>query len=153
VIHFETADADSPDMPRRFASFALSATVATVSGFAALSGLFWGFGLKCDDSCGDPPPWRDDVNAWQWEALGVVGVVAFGCSLVFVVALAAGRRTLASLALTAWVLAAVAYLVLFRDSGLTSHAGRGWLGLAIVAGAGVVAIASRPPRARHPLSS
>jgi hypothetical protein len=140
-------------MPRRFASFALSAAVATVSGFAALIGLFWGFGLKCDDSCGDPPPWRDDVNAWQWDALGAVGVGAFGCSLVFVVALAAGWRTLASLALAAWGLAAATFLVLFSDSGLTSHAGRGWLGLAVVAAAGVAAIASRPPRARHTLGA
>jgi hypothetical protein len=140
-------------MPRRFASFALSAAVATVSGFAALIGLFWGFGLKCDDSCGDPPPWRDDVNAWQWDALGAIGMGALVCSLVFVVTLAAGRRMLASLALAAWGLAALVFLMLFRDSGLTSHAGRGWLGLAVVAGAGVAAIASRPPRARHPLSS
>jgi hypothetical protein len=126
----------------------LALSVAAVSGFAALIGTFWGFGLKCDDSCGTPPPWRDDPNASQWSALGATGLAGFACALVFLVGVAAGSRAIASAALGAWVLLAVGFLTLFRDSGLTSHAERGWLGLAGVALAGIVAIALRPPRAR-----
>ena len=138
-------------MPQRLGSFVLALAVATTSGYAALTGLVWGFGLKCDDSCSEPPPWRDDPNAWQWDALGVVALGGFACSLIFLVAVAAGRRTIASTAFVSWGLLAVAFLMLFRDSGLTSHAERGWVGLAGIAIAGAVAIALRSPRKRHPL--
>jgi hypothetical protein len=119
---------------------------------AAYVGLLWGLILKCDDSCSAPPPWRNDPSSWQWDALGWVGVGGFACSLVFVVCLAAGRKLTASIALASWSLVAVAFLTLFRDSGLTSHAERGWLGLAGVGIVGVAAIALRPPPTRTPLT-
>jgi multidrug transporter EmrE-like cation transporter len=131
----------------------LAAAVAAVSGLAALIGMAWGFGLKCDDSCGTPPPWRDDVNAWQWNALGAIGIGGFACAAIFVLAIAAGRRVAAAVALAAWAGLAAAFLTLFRDSGLTSHAERGWLGLAGLAILGVAAIAVRPPRAEHGTAS
>ena len=52
------------------------------------------------------------------------------------------RRRSASLAtLAAWVLLAAAFMTLFRESGLTSNAGRGWAAIAVLFGAGVIAIA------------
>jgi hypothetical protein len=137
-------------MPERVASFVLAIAVVGITGFAALIGLLWGFGLKCDDSCSAPPPWRNDPSAWQWSALGTIGIGGFGASLIFVVAVAAGRRITASVALALWALLAVAFLRLFRDAGLTSHSGRGWLGVAGAAIAGAAAIAlRRPPDHQH----
>ena len=75
------------------------------------------------------------------------------CSVIFVFAIAAGRRVVASVALAAWVGLAIALLMLFRESRLTSHSERGWFGLAVVAIAGLAAIVFRFPRAhRHPHS-
>jgi len=138
------------DTLRLIGSLVLALAIAAVSGFAALVGTLWGFGLKCDDSCSSLPPWRNDPDAWQWNALGWIGLGAFACSLIFLVAVAAGRRTIASVALVSLGLLAAAFLVLFRDSGLTSHAGLGWAVIALAAVAGAVAIALRSPHKRHP---
>jgi hypothetical protein len=135
-------------MPRRLGSSLLAIGIATISGFAALVGLVWGFGLKCDDSCGEAPPWRDDPSAWQWNALGAVAIGGFVCSLLLVAAVVSRRRALASAALVSWGFLAVAFLTLFRGSGLTSHAERGWLGFVGVAIAGLTTIALMPPRNR-----
>jgi hypothetical protein len=107
----------------------------------ALIGLLWGFTLKCDDSCSAPPPWRDDPNAWQWNALGAVALGGFVCSAVFVAAIALRWRTVASAVLVSWGVLAAAFLMLFDSSGLTSHVERGWLGLAALAMCGLAAIA------------
>ena len=130
----------------------LAIAIVAISGFGALVGAFWGFGLQCDDSCGTPPPWRDDPNAWQWDAMGVVAIGGFVCSLVFVATVAARRRTLASAVFVSWGALAIAFLRLFKDSGLTSHAERGWRGLTAVVIAGLVAIALTPTR-KHRLNS
>jgi uncharacterized membrane protein HdeD (DUF308 family) len=57
------------------------------SGWALLVGLFWGLGLKCDDSCSSIGGWRHDPDAWQWNALAALGALAFvsgGAFFVFV---------------------------------------------------------------------
>jgi hypothetical protein len=132
-------------MPRRSGSVLLAIGTATISGFAALIGTVWGFGLKCDDACGAAPPWRDDSSALQWNALGVVAIGGFVASLALVAFVATRRRTLAFAALVSWGLLAVAFLTLLRDSGLTSRPERGWLGIAGVAIAGLAATALTPP--------
>src|SRR2546428_9963369 len=82
-------------MPRRSVSVLLAIGIAPVSGFAALMGTVWGFGLKCDDSCSTAPPWRDDPSAWQWNALGVVALGGFVSSLALISLVTSRRRTLA----------------------------------------------------------
>lgn len=52
----------------------LGAAIAASSGFSALIGVLFGFSLKCDDSCRTPPGWRENPDAWQWEAFGWVAV-------------------------------------------------------------------------------
>lgn len=73
-----------------------------------LVGLLWGLALKCDDSCSDAPGWRENPDAWQWNGLAALGVVAF---------LAGG-----ALVLFVWrrrpLLAAVAVVVGFAASAL-----------------------------------
>src|SRR4029453_9271806 len=61
-------------MAQRAGTLLLAAGIAAASAFGALVGLFWGFGLTCDDSCSSGPLWRDDPNAWQWQAFGTVGI-------------------------------------------------------------------------------
>jgi hypothetical protein len=70
-------------MARRTSSLVLAASIAAASGFGALIGMFWGFGLKCDDSCSSGPLWRDDPDAPQWHMFGSVGIAGFACALVF----------------------------------------------------------------------
>jgi hypothetical protein len=136
-------------MTQRVGALLLTTVVATISGLAALVGAFWGFNLKCDDSCSVAPPWRNDPSAWQWNALGVVAVGGFVSSLVLVALVAARRRSLAGAALVSWGLFAVGFVTLFRASGMTSHAERGWLAIVGVAVAGFAAIALTPRRDRH----
>ena len=63
-------------MARRILALVFAFAIGLVSAGAGFVGIVWGFGLKCDDSCGEPPPWRDDQDAWQWSALGWTGVAA-----------------------------------------------------------------------------
>jgi hypothetical protein len=122
-----------------------------MSGFAALVGALWGFGLKCDDSCGGVTRWRDNPDAWQWNALGTVGLVGFACAVALLVAVAARRRGLASAAALVWCLLAVGFLGFFHESGLNSNEQQAWFGLAGAVLACVLAIASIPIREQNPL--
>ena len=46
----------------------------------ALAG-YW-FALTCDEGCDDRSSlWRDDPDAWQWDAQFVLAVVAVGAAL------------------------------------------------------------------------
>ena len=137
-------------MARRAGAFLLATGIVAASGLAALIGVFWGFGLKCDDSCSVGPHWREDPQAWQWEAFGMVGLAGLGCALVLMAALVFRLRWLAVCVLTAWAGLAWAFMTLFRDSGLTSNAERGWLTIVLLLLAGAVAIALTPPRAGRP---
>jgi len=137
-------------MPRRIGAVLLAVTIAGVSGFEALAGAFWGFTLKCDDTCGTPPPWRDDPDAWQWDALGIVGLAGLGCALLFVACIALGRRWLAFATLIIWAALATSFLILLDESGLTSHAGRGWAGLSAFVVVGLAASALTGRSAARP---
>jgi hypothetical protein len=56
--------------------------------------------LSCDDGCEDPPEvWRDDPDAWQWDAIAIAGVVSLAAGAVALFALAFRRRRLAAWAL------------------------------------------------------
>jgi hypothetical protein len=141
-------------MARRAGAFLLATGIVAASSFAALVGLVWGFGLKCDDSCSIGPHWREDPQAWQWNAFGIAGPVGLGCALVLLAAVVLRLRWLAVCALTASVGLAWAFMTLFRDSGLTSNVERGWLAISLLLLAGAAAIALTPPRpartqARH----
>ena len=54
------------------------------SGFVFLGSLFWGLGLRCDDSCGGGD-WQRTEDAWQWNVLPVLGGLALICGLALVV--------------------------------------------------------------------
>ena len=133
-------------MARRAGAFLLATGIVAVSFFEALTGVFWGFGLKCDDSCSSGPRWRDSPDSWQWEAFGIAGIAGLGCALAFLVAIAFRLRWLAACALAAWTGLAWWYMTLFRESGLTSNAERGWLAIALLVLAGAAAIALTPRR-------
>jgi hypothetical protein len=134
---------------RRLGSVLPAAAIVAASAWAALVGTLWGFTLRCDDTCGSPPPWRDDPNAWQWEAFGTVSIAGFVCALLFVVAVAARWKLLSLAVLVAWAALGWTFLTLLRDSGLTSHAGRGWAGLSLLVLAGLAAIGLGQRSARN----
>ncbi|MGH3071972.1 MAG: hypothetical protein ACRDNB_06840 [Gaiellaceae bacterium] len=130
-------------------AFALlvAAAIAAASGGAALIGLLWGFGLQCDDTCGEPPPWRDDPEAWQWSALGWIGIASLACSAVLLFLLPGRRRIPTAVAGATWVGLGAAFIVLLDQSGLTSNAHRSWIGLAVATVAiGAVAATTTPRR-------
>jgi hypothetical protein len=140
---------------RRALPLLLVAPCATASGFAALIGTFWGFGLTCDDTCGTAPPWRDDPNAWQWGVLAVASLAVLATGLLLAAAVAFRRPLIAGAVLVSWTIASVVFLSLFDDSGLTSHVERGWVGVGALfsAAAGAIALSRRgrkgEPRARR----
>jgi hypothetical protein len=105
-------------MARRAGAFLLATSIVAASCFAALIGLVWGFGLKCDDSCSIGPQWREDPQAWQWDAFGFAGLAGLGCALVLLAAVVFRLRWLAVCGLVAWAGLAWAFMTLFRDSGL-----------------------------------
>ena len=128
-------------MAKQAGAVLLACGIAAASGFGALVGTTFGLGLTCDDSCSSAPPWREDPHAWQWQAFGWVAIAGFACALVFLAAIALRRRSASLATLAAWVLLAAAFMTLFRESGLTSNAGRGWAAIVVLFGAGVIAIA------------
>jgi hypothetical protein len=75
---------------------------------AALNCLFWVtvWGFHCFDGCADTGTWHGDVGAWQWTAMGWLGVASFACSVASAIALA--RRWFAPAVLCATVLTGVA---------------------------------------------
>jgi hypothetical protein len=128
-------------VPRRFLS---GVAIAILSGFEALVGTVFGFGLKCDDSCSLASPWRNDPAAWQWTAMGPVALGGFALSLVFLAAVAFRRRIVALAAVVVCVTLGAVFLRLFRDSGFTSHPERGWGTLAAVVIGAMLAVALTP---------
>ena len=59
-------------MEGRLGPILLAVGAVGISAFGALIGLVWGFGLKCDDACSTVPGWRNDPDAWQWDAFGAL---------------------------------------------------------------------------------
>jgi hypothetical protein len=46
-------------------------------------------GLQCDESCvDDSTTWHHTADAWQWSALGWLGVACFACCVAFALSLA-----------------------------------------------------------------
>ena len=135
-------------MARRAGSLALAIGIVAVSLLGMLVGVLWGFSLKCDDSCGTPPPWRDDPDAWQWNAIGFLAIAGLACALAFFASVALRWKIAAFVALVAWAVVAGVFIDLFRDSGLTSHAERGWAALVVLVTTGLVAIGLVPRHGR-----
>jgi hypothetical protein len=133
---------------RRILALVLALAIAVISAGAGFAGMVWGFGLRCDDTCGEAPPWRDDEDAWQWSALGWTGIAAAGLAIAFLIALGLRLRPVAAIAAAGWLAVFAWYLVLLDESGLTSNAHRGWFGLTLAVAAMAVAIAWTPKRER-----
>jgi hypothetical protein len=109
---------------------AFSALVAGVFslGFFVWSGYIGGFGWlmadrRCYDACHDRRDWFSSgldwtyfPDSWQWTALGLLGTVVFCAGLVFLIAVAKGKTTLAW-SLFVIHLAALAAFLFIRSSG------------------------------------
>lgn len=134
---------------RFFVLLLIGAVVIVVSTGGALIGTLWGLGLKCDESCGEPPPWRDDPEAWQWTAIGWTSIGAAVVSIAFLVFLLSRRTTAAAATLAAWGGLASTFLFFFGSSGLTSNVHRGWIGLVVIVLAAGAAVALTRPQPRR----
>jgi hypothetical protein len=64
-------------MTARIFSLLLAFVSWACSAWLALAAYVWGVVLKCDDSCSDVGGWREDPDAWQWNAFAAAGLVAF----------------------------------------------------------------------------
>jgi hypothetical protein len=98
-------------------------TGVAVSLAAGLHGFFWLFvsAWQCDESCDYPDAhghypadatWHQIPGAWEWSALGAMGVIGFLLAVGFAIAFVARRRTTASaLAVAAAVVAIAPWMV------------------------------------------
>ena len=96
----------------------LTLGLVALSGWGALVGITFGFGLKCDDRCSTLGSWRDDPQAWQWQAFGFAGIGLFLSALVLLGAVVLGRTRAAVAAFVAWALIGLAFAALLDGSGL-----------------------------------
>lgn len=79
---------------------------------ATLYGVAYGFGLKCDESCGQGRGWKYDADAWQWQLLGWSGLALLTLAIVVFVATLARRGWIALAAFLGWYAFAMTSLVL-----------------------------------------
>jgi hypothetical protein len=86
-----------PHVPRVFI-VALAFVGWLWSGWALLAGLLWGAALRCDEAC-DGQGWRRSPDAWQWNGIVVLGVVAFIAGTALVIFVWRRRRAYAAAAL------------------------------------------------------
>jgi hypothetical protein len=112
-----------------------------------LIGLFWGGGLRCDESCGGEG-WTQSRDAWQWDIVVALGVAAFLCGTLLVTAVAFGRRGVAASALVGGLASTVALLTMLSPQWL-EHAGRNgrttFLAVVVV-GAAIIGVSLTPKR-------
>jgi hypothetical protein len=103
----------------RLATFGRVVTGVGVTLVAAVHGLLWLFvsAWQCDESCAYPDArgrypadatWHQIPGAWEWTALGAMGVLGFVLALGFAVAFMARRRTLAPALAVATAVVAIA---------------------------------------------
>jgi hypothetical protein len=110
------------------ANHRLSAVMRVLTGVgvalaAAVHGFLWLFvsAWQCDESCAYPDAqghypadatWHQIPGAWEWTALGAMGVLGFVLAVGFAIAFVARRRTLAAaLAAAAAVVAIAPWMV------------------------------------------
>jgi hypothetical protein len=86
---------------------------------AAANGLVWLFVSvwQCDESCAYPDAhgrypsdatWHQIPGAWEWSALGVMGLIGFLLAVAFAIAFVARRRTPATALAVATAVVAIA---------------------------------------------
>ena len=71
------------------------------------------YGFRCDESCDDAPTsWHGDADAWQWSALGWLGLGCFALCAAFAVSLSARRPDVSAALLAAAALTGIAPWIL-----------------------------------------
>jgi hypothetical protein len=78
-------------------------------GRSRLFGLAWS-GLQCDEGCNSSGRWQGTPGAWQWKALLVLAVLAFGGAVAALCSLLVRRYGWAALWAVATVPPAVGFL-------------------------------------------
>jgi hypothetical protein len=102
------ASADMDREMRRLASLSIAAVAWVATAWTLLASFVWGATLRCDDHCGGLD-WRNTNDAWQWDAIVALGVLAFIAGTAHIVLVWKRRRYLAVAAL---VTAAISVLAL-----------------------------------------
>jgi hypothetical protein len=86
-----------------------------VSAIGLVQGYLWLLvaGFACDESCDDrSTAWRDNPDAWQWSALGLLGAGCFVLCVAFAASLASRRPWLSAALLMAATLVGIAPWIL-----------------------------------------
>ena len=85
------------------------------SAFVALTGLTWGVGLQCDESCtGDG--WEHTAGAPQWTVIAILGFVVFAAGIALFAFVCRGRPLAALAALLLGTGAIAGALGLWHES-------------------------------------
>jgi hypothetical protein len=84
-----TSPGPTPRTPGKTVGRIVAGVVVAIAG--ALNSLYWlaVWGLHCfEDGCPDTGTWKADVNAWQWSAMGWLGIASVVCCVAAAIALA-----------------------------------------------------------------
>jgi hypothetical protein len=74
---------------RRTVGSRVGALLVALANVAVTGGLLFfgliGNGLRCDDNCSTAPGWRNNPDAWQWDAQLLLLLTGFGVALLLTV--------------------------------------------------------------------
>lgn len=122
----------------------LSGTVL-LTGLSFISSAFGFAGTGCYGRCGDGEPWYNDVDSWQWDAIGFLGAAAGLAGLVALVFALGQRRwwpALVPLSAQAALFAPVVALLVQADEYNLPQLTVGYL-VTVAAGFGLVYVQHR----------
>jgi hypothetical protein len=126
----------------RAASLVLGAGYWSASAFWAAVSLLIA-GMECDESCFESSDWRHREGAWQWDAIGALGLAGLGAATAVALFVVARRRGPAAAGLGIHALAFAGWAILLMESWTWRNDVLPVVALAAAAGLAAVALSGR----------